>query len=81
MSRINITFTSETLLGQLDLNLLFFGKEECLPSHTWGPGLRDSTFFITFIVDVESLVGGTESLFNRWTGFSHPAKYNCSLPS
>lgn len=42
MSRINITFTSETLLGQLDLNLLFFGKEECLPSHTWGPGLRDS---------------------------------------
>lgn len=41
-SRIDINFTSETLPGHLDLNLLFFGKEECLPGHAWGPGLRDS---------------------------------------
>ncbi|NMO96431.1 AraC family transcriptional regulator [Paenibacillus lemnae] len=27
---------------QLDLRLLFFGKEKCIPSHAWGPGLRDS---------------------------------------
>ncbi len=26
----------------MDLNLLFFGKEECLPGHAWGPGVRDS---------------------------------------
>ncbi|WP_017813943.1 AraC family transcriptional regulator [Paenibacillus shenyangensis] len=26
----------------LDLHLLFFGKEECLPGHAWGPGIRDA---------------------------------------
>ncbi|WP_458120444.1 AraC family transcriptional regulator [Paenibacillus sp. Z6-24] len=26
----------------LDLNLLFFGKEECIPGHVWGPGIRDA---------------------------------------
>ncbi|WP_322923685.1 AraC family transcriptional regulator [Paenibacillus campi] len=26
----------------MDLNLLFFGKEECLPGHAWGPGVRDA---------------------------------------
>lgn len=27
---------------QNELNLLFYGKEDCLPGHSWGPGLRDS---------------------------------------
>lgn len=42
MSRINNIFTIDAPETQLDINLLFFGKEECLPAHNWGPGLRDS---------------------------------------
>lgn len=29
-------------VGQSDLSLLFYGKENCDPGHSWGPGLRDS---------------------------------------
>lgn len=42
MSRINVTINSEMPPDRLDLNLIFFGKEECLPNHCWGPGVRDS---------------------------------------
>ncbi|MFD3259673.1 AraC family ligand binding domain-containing protein [Paenibacillus lentus] len=41
MSRIDIVHFNETFQNQMDLNLLFFGKEECLSGHAWGPGLRD----------------------------------------
>ncbi|WP_055106971.1 AraC family transcriptional regulator [Paenibacillus ihumii] len=41
MSRINIVHFNETFQNQMDLSLLFFGKEECLSGHAWGPGLRD----------------------------------------
>ncbi|MFX3635684.1 MAG: AraC family ligand binding domain-containing protein [Candidatus Pristimantibacillus sp.] len=33
---------------QKELDLLFFGKQQCLPSHSWGPGLRD-IFVIHYI--------------------------------
>ncbi|WP_136607784.1 AraC family transcriptional regulator [Paenibacillus dokdonensis] len=42
MVRINVNYSSPAMQGQMDLNLLFFGLEECLPRHTWGPGLRDA---------------------------------------
>ncbi|MDR0270454.1 AraC family transcriptional regulator [Paenibacillus sp.] len=42
MERINAHHTTPAMKGQMDLNLLFFGMEECTPGHTWGPGLRDS---------------------------------------
>ncbi|MNJ24076.1 AraC family transcriptional regulator [Paenibacillus bouchesdurhonensis] len=41
MSRIDIVHFNETFQNQMDLNLLFFGMEECLSGHAWGPGLRD----------------------------------------
>ncbi|GIO32561.1 MULTISPECIES: AraC family transcriptional regulator [Paenibacillus] len=42
MARINDNCTVPAIQGQMDLNMQFFGLEECLPGHTWGPGLRDS---------------------------------------
>jgi len=42
MARINDNCTVPAIQGQMDLNLQFFGLEECLPGHTWGPGLRDA---------------------------------------
>lgn len=42
MARVDEYLTVPAIQGQMDLNLLFFGFEECLPGHTWGPGLRDS---------------------------------------
>ena len=42
MSRINVTINSAMPPDRLDLNLIFFGKEECLPNHSWGPGVRDT---------------------------------------
>ncbi|OZB92813.1 AraC family transcriptional regulator [Paenibacillus sp. XY044] len=42
MTRINVDYYMPALQGQTDLRLHFFGMEECLPSHSWGPGLRDA---------------------------------------
>ncbi|KKO54914.1 AraC family transcriptional regulator [Paenibacillus sp. DMB20] len=42
MPRINVDLIHPSSQGQMDLSLLFFGKEECVPGHSWGPGLRDS---------------------------------------
>ncbi|MBB3113284.1 AraC-like DNA-binding protein [Paenibacillus phyllosphaerae] len=42
MLRVDISRLDQALQGQLDLNVLFHGKEECEPLHSWGPGLRDS---------------------------------------
>lgn len=33
---------------QMDLSLLFYGREECLPGHSWGPGLRD-TYILHYV--------------------------------
>lgn len=48
MERIAVNFPHSSAQGQMDLKLLFFGKEECLPGHFWGPGLRDS-YIIHFV--------------------------------
>ncbi|GAB6992253.1 AraC family transcriptional regulator [Paenibacillus pini] len=49
MSPIQVSYTIPALQGgHLDLHLQFFGKEECLPCHSWGPGLRDS-YILHFI--------------------------------
>lgn len=42
MRRLYIDIVHSPPQGQMDLSLLFFGKEECVPDHSWGPGLRDS---------------------------------------
>lgn len=42
MTRINVDYHTPALQGQTDMSLHFFGMEECLPGHTWGPGLRDA---------------------------------------
>lgn len=42
MAKIEIMLVDQALNRQLDLNLLFHGREECEPLHTWGPGVRDS---------------------------------------
>lgn len=42
MQSIHVDLASSLPQGQMDLSLLFFGKEICAPSHSWGPGLRDS---------------------------------------
>lgn len=42
MTRINVDYYMPALQGQTDLRLHFFGMEECLPNHSWGPGLRDA---------------------------------------
>ncbi|MEW4371064.1 AraC family transcriptional regulator [Paenibacillus kandeliae] len=39
---LNHTIYTESEAHQpMDLKLIFFGKEECLPGHAWGPGVRD----------------------------------------
>lgn len=60
-SRIDINLTSEILPGHLDLNLLFFGKEECLSSHAWGPALRDS-YIIHYIHSGYGVFGSGEAI-------------------
>ncbi|MBD3917597.1 AraC family transcriptional regulator [Paenibacillus sp. PR3] len=42
MGKIEIMLLDQALNRQLDLNLLFHGREECEPLHAWGPGVRDS---------------------------------------
>lgn len=42
MAQMNVDYAMPALQGQMDLNPLFYGLEECLPGHTWGPGLRDA---------------------------------------
>lgn len=48
MARIDITYYHSDVQEQMDLKLLFFGKEECLPGHFWGPGVRDA-YIIHFV--------------------------------
>ncbi|MGG4555393.1 AraC family transcriptional regulator [Paenibacillus sp. FSL W8-0186] len=50
MSRINIVHFNETFQSQMDLSLLFFGMEECLSGHAWGPGLRDC-YIIHYVLE------------------------------
>jgi AraC-type DNA-binding domain-containing proteins len=42
MAKVEIMLVNQSLYQQLDLNLLFHGREECEPLHAWGPGVRDS---------------------------------------
>ncbi|MFC7680371.1 AraC family transcriptional regulator [Paenibacillus sp. GCM10028914] len=42
MQDVQVDLISSSSQGQMDLSLLFFGKQECAPSHSWGPGIRDS---------------------------------------
>nr|WP_068777151.1 AraC family transcriptional regulator [Paenibacillus sp. FJAT-26967] len=42
MAQINVVSSRHSLQGQMDLSLLFFGRQDCPPGHFWGPGLRDS---------------------------------------
>ncbi|MFD1957226.1 AraC family transcriptional regulator [Paenibacillus thailandensis] len=42
MALFNDVIVRSPGVGQEDLSLLFYGKENCDPGHSWGPGLRDS---------------------------------------
>jgi AraC-like DNA-binding protein len=42
MTKLEIFFTDQTLHGQLELKMLFHGREDCEPLHAWGPAVRDS---------------------------------------
>jgi len=42
------THTSEETRMQSELSLLFYGREECAPAHSWGPALRDA-FILHYI--------------------------------
>lgn len=42
MRQIQINLVHPSPQGQMELSLLFFGKEDCVAGHSWGPGLRDS---------------------------------------
>ncbi len=57
----------------MDLNLLFFGKEECLPGHTWGPGVRDS-YILHYIHEGKGIfrLAGREYPLSAGEGFLIP---------
>jgi AraC family transcriptional regulator, arabinose operon regulatory protein len=42
VAKMEIHLIDQALRGQLDLTLLFHGREECEPFHAWGPGVRNS---------------------------------------
>ncbi|WP_106769194.1 AraC family transcriptional regulator [Paenibacillus faecalis] len=42
MEHTHVDFVHSSTQGQMELSLLFFGREECSARHSWGPGLRDS---------------------------------------
>jgi AraC family transcriptional regulator of arabinose operon len=45
MTRMDTQITVQPFGRNFDLDLCFFGKENCLPSHSWGPGVRDQYIF------------------------------------
>ncbi|MWV46006.1 helix-turn-helix domain-containing protein [Paenibacillus sp. HJL G12] len=67
MARINVNYTTPAMQGQMDLNLLFFGMEECAPGHTWGPGLRDS-YVLHYIHSGHGVFRTTETIYKLGPG-------------
>ncbi|MCJ8012099.1 AraC family transcriptional regulator [Paenibacillus sp. KQZ6P-2] len=67
MARINVNYTTPAMQGQMDLNLLFFGMEECAPGHTWGPGLRDS-YVLHYIHSGRGVYRTSETVYELGAG-------------
>ena len=70
MSFITIYCKDATLHHQLAVQLLFHGREDCLPGHSWGPGLRDC-YILHFIERGEGMLYGKEQNYKleRGQGF------------
>lgn len=49
MRQIEIRNLNENSISNMDLNLYYFGEEECKPNHYWGPSVRDH-FLIHYVV-------------------------------
>jgi AraC family transcriptional regulator of arabinose operon len=45
MSEVVILNSVQPFGKRIELDLSFFGSEECLPGHFWGPGIRDTYLF------------------------------------
>jgi AraC-like DNA-binding protein len=67
MARFNENHVTPAVQGQMDLNLLFFGMEECMPGHTWGPGLRDS-YVLHYILSGRGVFRTSETAYELRAG-------------
>ncbi|WP_422659470.1 AraC family ligand binding domain-containing protein [Paenibacillus sp. EC2-1] len=67
MQSIHVDLASSVPQGQMDLSLLFFGKEICAPCHSWGPGLRDS-YIIHYIHSGRGVFSINEETYHLQAG-------------
>ncbi|WP_338554075.1 AraC family transcriptional regulator [Paenibacillus sp. KS-LC4] len=70
MSLTEVRHIQETPQRQMELLLRFFGKEECEPLHSWGPGLRD-LYIIHYVISGsgEFSTGGEAYQLSQGEGF------------
>lgn len=69
MEEINIIHNA-SLPGQMEISLLFYGKQACPPDHAWGPGLRD-TYILHYVHSGQGVFrsGGSEYRLSAGQGF------------
>ncbi|SFE74821.1 Helix-turn-helix domain-containing protein [Paenibacillus algorifonticola] len=70
MPLTEVRHNRETPQRQMELFLRFFGKEECEPLHSWGPGLRD-LYIIHYVISGsgEFSTGGETYQLSQGQGF------------
>lgn len=67
MAQMNVDNTMPAMQGHMDLNPLFFGLEECMPGHTWGPGLRDA-YILHYIHSGRGVFRTSEAVYELGAG-------------